>query len=118
MIGRAALLALALAAARDDPLAGRTPGPAADCLSLARVQGPDILDARTILYRQNTRRIWRTEPIRGCPGMRPGDVLIVELHGNRICRDDRFRVRSPDGLPGGFCRFGPFVPYDKVTGGK
>lgn len=112
MIARAALLLLLLAAARDDPLAGRVAGPPAECIDLDRVQGPDIVDARTILYRQNARRIWRTGPVGGCSMMRTGDGLIVAVDGNRICRSDRFRIRSNGAVLGAVCRFDRFVPYD------
>ena len=113
MIGRAALVLLAVAVARDDPLAGRTPGPAVECIELDRVQGPEIADARTILYRQNASRTWRTGPVGACPPMRPGDGLIVATADRRVCRADRFRVRTTGTVLGGECRFGPFVPYDR-----
>ena len=98
MIARAALLLLALAAARDDPLAGRVAGPAVNCIDLDRVQGPEIVEDRTILYRQNGLRVWRTGPLDSCGSMRSGDGLIVETYGRRLCRGDRFRVRPFVGL--------------------
>ena len=115
MTGRAALLALALLlpAATDDPLAGRVPGKAKECLDLDRVQGPDIVDAHTILYRENRRRVWRTGPVGACSFMRTGDSLVIEsFAGRQICRNDRFYVRTPGTLLGGSCRFTAFVPYD------
>lgn len=117
MITRTALL-LALAplslGARDDPLAGRTSGEAVDCIDIDRVQGPEVRDARTILYRQNARRVWRTSPDGSCSRLRPGDGLNVEIHGRKLCRGDRFRVRSAGYLSAGVCRFAGFVPYDVV----
>lgn len=118
MIGRALLVLLSLAAARDDPLAGRVAGKPAECIDLDRVQAPEIVDARTILYRQNGRRIWRTGPRDTCAAMRPGDGLIVSIFGRKVCRNDRFRVRTTGTVLGGECRFGPFVPYDKVVSSK
>lgn len=114
MIDRAALMLLALAAAGDDPLSGRTAGPAVDCIELTRVQAPEIVDARTILYRQNTRRVWRTQPSGACVPMRPGDGLIVETYGLRLCRGDRFQVRTTGTVLASVCRFDSFVPYDKA----
>lgn len=114
MIGRALLLAPLLLAARDDPLAGRVAGPPVDCIDIDFVQGPQIVDARTILYRQNARRVWRTEPVGRCTAMRPGDGLIVAIQGRRLCRNDRFRVRSPGYVNAALCRFGRFVPYDRI----
>ncbi|WP_419808746.1 hypothetical protein [Sphingomonas sp.] len=114
MIARAVLLLALLTAARDDPLAGRAAGPARECIDLDRVQGPEIVDRRTILYRENGRRIWQTGPVGTCGLMRTGDALIVELYGRQICRNDRFRVRSGGTILGATCRFTSFVPYDKT----
>lgn len=115
MIARMALVALALAAARDDPLAGRVAGPAVDCIDLDRVQGPQFADDSAILYRQSLSRIWRTQPIGRCTTTEPGDGLIVEVQGRRLCRNDRFRVRSAGYVNKAVCRFDRFVPYDKVS---
>lgn len=113
---RAALavaLALPLVAAKSDPLAGRVAGPPRDCLDIARAMGPDIVDARTILYRQNGRRTWRAEVVGACPSLRPLARLIVEPTGAQLCRNDRFRVLGQnDIIPTGYCRFGRFTPYD------
>lgn len=109
-----ALLPLALLAAKDDPLAGRIAGPPADCIDLSFVQGPQIVDRSYILYRETGRRIWRTEPVGGCSRLEPMSTLVVEVYGNRLCRNDRFRVLRPgESIPGPSCRFGPFVPYTK-----
>lgn len=115
MIGRVALALLTLAgAARDDPLAGRVAGPAADCIELDRVQGPTIADdGRAILYPKNLRRVWRTEPIGACPGLDRFARLVVEVQGRRLCRNDRFHPIQPGGLSGATCRFAAFVPYDR-----
>ena len=114
MVGRLIALALALAAAKDDPLAGRIAGKPVDCIDVQFTQGPDIVDAHTILYRQTGRRIWRTGPIGTCPELEPVSTLIVEMYGAQLCRNDRFRVRRPgDLIAGPVCRFGAFTPYDK-----
>jgi len=110
------LLAAPAMAQREDPLAGRVAGAAQQCLSLGRVRGPDIVDARTIVYRQNGRRLWVTHPVDDCPSLRPGfSTLIVDVaSGDQLCRNDRFRVLSPNSIiPGPFCRFGVFTPYDR-----
>ena len=114
MIGRLALIALALAAAKDDPLAGRVAGQPVNCVDIQLTQGPEIRAAHTILYRETGRRIWRTEPIGTCPGLQPVSTLIVEMYGAQLCRNDRFRVQRPgETIPGPVCRFGAFTPYDK-----
>lgn len=112
----AAALLLPLVAAASDPLAGRVAGLAVQCIGVSSTGGPDIVDARTILYRRGADTLYRTE-IEGCPALRPSSTLIVELYGGRMCRNDRFRVLGPSTtIPSGYCRFGSFVPYRKVKG--
>lgn len=104
----------AIAADRTDPLAGRTPGPPARCIPIDSISTPSIVDARTILYAQSGKRIWRTTPVGRCTRMQPTDTLVVEVFGGQICRNDRFRVLSPGlSIPSAPCRFDAFVPYDK-----
>lgn len=108
-----ALLASPVLAADHDPLAGRTAGPAEECVALDRVQGPDIRSDGTIIYRQNRHRIWVTRPVDPCPGLHPPATLIVAVYGSQLCRNDRFRVQQNNSsIPGPICRFGAFVPYD------
>jgi hypothetical protein len=95
-------------------LAGRVPGQAEDCITLSSNQGPQIVDAQTILYRQSGKRVWRTGPIGACPSLRPLETLVVEVWGGQLCRNDRFRVITPGlSIPSGYCRFDRFTPYDK-----
>ena len=117
----ALLLALAtpLAAATSDPLAGRVAGKAERCIPLGLLQGPQIVDDHTILYRQSGKRVWRTGPVGNCGQMRPLDTLIVEVYGGQLCANDRYRVLTPGLIiPGPYCRFQPFVPYDKPPTGR
>jgi hypothetical protein len=118
---RIALIAVALAglagagatAAERDPLAGRIRGTAVDCVDQARVGGPEIVDNRTILYRQSLKRVWRNDLPAACPGLRPNATLIVELYGRQLCRNDHVRAREPGSIiPGPICRLGDFTPYD------
>lgn len=102
----------------DRALAGRTPGRPESCISQSRVNGPEIIDGHTILYRQSGRRIWRNDLPEHCPFLHDfDDVLIVETTGSELCRNDRFRViNRPSSIPSGYCRLGNFVPYDKPKG--
>jgi hypothetical protein len=109
-----AALAMTVTAGRSDPLAGRVAGPPVDCIDLSRVNGPDIVDANTIIYRQSGKRIWVTGPVDECPSLHPRDTLVVEVYGSRLCRNDRFRTVTPGlSIPSGVCRFRQFVPYDR-----
>ncbi|MBN8813902.1 MAG: hypothetical protein J0J06_00480 [Sphingomonas sp.] len=104
------------AAPAKDPLAGRVAGAPVDCVDQARIMGPDIIDNRTILYRQSLKRIWRNDLEGTCPGLRPTATLIVEVFGSQLCRNDRFRAQEPGSIiPGPYCRLGKFTPYDLPT---
>jgi hypothetical protein len=103
-------------AGRDlaDALKGRVAGKPQDCISSSgSVNGPQIIDARTILYRDG-KRVWRNELASACPSLDPDDILVIELHGSQICKNDMFRpVDRGSQIPGPFCRFGQFTPYVK-----
>ena len=100
--------------AKRDPLAGRVAGPPQDCVSLSQNASPTIIDKRTILYSQGGRRLWRTGPVGICPSLRPDAILIVDVFGAQVCRNDRFRTLLPStSIPSGYCRFTQFTPYDR-----
>ena len=117
MTGRLALAALAgalLVAADRDPLAGRAAGAPERCISLGVNDGPTVVDASTILYRQGAR-LYRTGPRGSCPALRPFNTLIVEVYGGQLCSGDRFRVLEPGStIPSGACLFTDFTPYTKA----
>ena len=106
-------LVLPLMATRSDPLADRVAGTPADCISLSSTNGPEIVDAHTILYRQGAgRTVWKTGPVGACPSLAPLNTLIVDVWGGQLCRNDRFRVLTPGtSIPSAYCRFTRFTPY-------
>jgi hypothetical protein len=117
-IGTIAIAGATLAAAHDDDLAkalaGRTPGTPQACVETSWVDGPQIIDNRTLIYRQTGRRLWRNDLPEACPGLHQDSRLIVELYGSQTCESDRFRPVDPGSrIPGAYCRLGKFVPYDK-----
>lgn len=94
-------------------LAGRVAGTPKACIGVTSGDGPMII-GQTLLYREG-RRLWRTEPVGGCPGLNGDPILVVEVHGGQLCRNDRFRTldRASTLIPGPYCRFGDFTPYEK-----
>jgi hypothetical protein len=107
-----------LAAAHDDALtkvlAGRIAGAPQACVENAMLGNAQIIDNRTLLYRESGRRVWRNDLPDACPGLRDDSHLIVEVYGSQLCQNDRFRaVDFGSHIPGPYCRFGKFVPYDK-----
>lgn len=113
----AAILALPLTAASADksPLAGRVAGTPQRCIMLRQTEGLTIADRDMILFRESGRRIYRATPVGRCGQLQPFNTLILDLYsGNTVCENDRFRVLSSGtSIPGPYCRFGKFVPYDR-----
>ncbi|MES2339915.1 MAG: hypothetical protein V4537_17620 [Pseudomonadota bacterium] len=106
-------------AARDaaelaDMIGGRSAGKAQRCIGLTSATGPTI--AGTSLVYRDGRRLWVSRPIDGCPTLRGDPITIVEMTGSQLCAGDRFRTieRGGIGIPGPYCRFGPFVPWEKA----
>ncbi|MBY0282936.1 MAG: hypothetical protein K2W81_03095 [Sphingomonas sp.] len=96
-------------------LAGRVAGKPETCISASRVNGPEIIDSRNILYRQSGARIWRNEMADACPALGDNEILVVEAYGDQLCKFDRFRVVNRNsGFPSAYCILGSFTPYDKV----
>jgi len=94
-------------------LEGRVAGVAQRCLPATQNSGPQII-GETLLYRQG-RTLWRAELPDGCPSLRGDPILVTEIFGGSICRNDRFRTidRGAPAIPGPSCRFGDFTPYVK-----
>ncbi|MBS0478807.1 MAG: hypothetical protein JSR79_05855 [Proteobacteria bacterium] len=101
------------AASDKDPLAGRVAGAPVDCIDRSQLGGPDIIDNRTILYRQSLKRVWRNDLEAACQGLRPTATIIIQVYGGQLCRNDLFQAREPGAIiPGPICRLGKFTPYD------
>lgn len=108
--------------------AGRTPaleltaaasGPAVDCIDSMRGSAPRVVGPRAVVFAMNGRVTYRNDLPNACPGLgRAPDfkILLLELHGSRICRGDSFRAFDPaEGRAVGVqafarCRLGVFTP--------
>jgi hypothetical protein len=98
----------------DKALAGRVAAAPVDCVEAGRVGGPEIIDGRTILYR-DMGRVWRNDLPDQCGALRPGRILVVRLWGSRLCRGDFVEIADGgSSIPMGSCRLGGFTPYQKA----
>jgi hypothetical protein len=107
------LLALAACAGSSpaDDLAGRTAGPAEDCVPTSTGAGLVARDSRTLVYRQGAT-LWVNRLAAACPGIHPLSTLIVDVQGGQYCRGDRVRGVEPgQSIPGPACLLGPFTPW-------
>ena len=101
---------------RDAPgeFAGRVAGKPQRCLDSSRAGDLQVLDERTLVYRESARRIWRNDLPAACPGLDDDAILVIELYGTGPCEGDRFHaVQRGSNIPGPSCRLGSFVPYEK-----
>jgi hypothetical protein len=92
-------------------LEGRSAGAPQACVPTRQAQSLEIVDRQTLVYRDfDTVYVNRLDV--GCPGMRPLNTLIVEVHGSQYCRGDRVRaVETGSAIPGPVCVLRDFVPY-------
>jgi hypothetical protein len=95
-------------------LEGRSPGAPQACVPARQNQSMQIVDSRTIVYRDfDTIYVNRLDG--ACPSLRPLNILVVEAHGSRYCRGDRVRGQEPhSNIPGPLCVLRDFVPYRKA----
>jgi hypothetical protein len=98
--------------ALERELAGRTAGPAQDCVPAGVGGGGLVIVARgTVGYRSGDT-LWISRLPGACASMQPADALVLEARDGRYCRGDRVSALSPGSvLPGPACLLGPFTPY-------
>ena len=93
-------------------LAGRTAGAPERCVTTDRSRAlRSAGDGRTLLYGSGST-IWVNRLPAQCGPFDRKYVLVVEVFGNRYCRDDRVRSLDPlSGVQGPSCLLEDFVPY-------
>ncbi len=95
-------------------LAGRVAGQPENCIPTGFIDGPQVI-GDSLVYRQNGKRLWRTQVRDRCPFLRNDQIVVSILYGTQVCRNDRFRlIDRGSRIPSGDCTFGEFVPYDKA----
>ena len=97
----------------DKTLAGYTPGAAQSCLDSRNLRGPEAYGESTLIFREGSRTIWRTEAP-GCDQAGRDALITRQYGGGRMCRGDIARTADlTAGFETGSCAFGDFVPYRK-----
>jgi hypothetical protein len=96
-------------------LAGRTPGPPQDCVSIEQTSTLRPVDPQTVILDRGGT-IYVNHLAGACGNLEPTDTLIVETHGSEYCRGDHFRSQPFGGsaVPGPVCMLGDFVPYRRA----
>lgn len=98
----------------DRLLTGKVAGQPQQCLPSYRSQDMVVIDENTILFRDGSNRVWRTEMRGPCNGLgRPGTALLTKQYGGAgMCSGEIAQVvDTQNGFTVGSCAFGDFVPY-------
>jgi hypothetical protein len=95
-------------------LAGRVVGEAQTCLPVDLRDGPRIIAPDTLVYGETRDRLWLVRA-EGCPFLRNDDIVITEVFGGQLCRNDLLRtLPRTGGIPSAACRFGDFTPWQRA----
>ena len=73
-----------------------------------------VIDSDTVLFRESSRRVWRTEMRGHCALLGSGHYTLVtrSFGGGGPCAGDIAElVDLPSGMTVGSCVWGDFVPY-------
>lgn len=93
--------------------AGRTAGAPVDCVDTNNAGGSFRAVGGTLVF-DRAGRLYRNDPVDGCPFLHGDPIVVVEAYGSRVCRNDRFRTISRGTtIPSAYCRFGAFTPYER-----
>jgi len=96
-------------------LQGLTPGEPVDCIPLFRARYSTEVIGNVILYKSNSRLVYRNDTRGGCDSSGYGSALVSRNYESGICRG--LIIQSIDlftGLQSGSCSLGSFTPYTKA----
>ncbi|HZH07524.1 MAG TPA: DUF6491 family protein [Lautropia sp.] len=95
-------------------LNGRVAGRPQSCLPNYRSQDMVVIDENTLLFRDGSNRVWRSDLKGPCNGLgRPGTALLTkQFGGSGLCSGEIAQViDTSQGFTVGSCAIGDFVPY-------
>lgn len=98
----------------DRWLTGKVAGQPQSCLPNYRAQDMVVIDENTILFRDGSNRVWRTDLKGPCNNLgRPGTALLTrQFGGTGLCSGEIAQViDTGGGFTVGSCAMGDFVPY-------
>ena len=96
----------------DRALAGKAAGKVEQCLPLHRSRDMEVIDDRTILFRDG-RTVYVNTTLGDCNNMADDSYALVTRNvGAQLCRGDIATVTDiSSGMTVGSCSLGDFVPY-------
>ena len=100
-----------------EAIEGRVAGPPVDCIpTYGNATQMDIIDDNTLVFHDGNT-VYVQNPPGGCRGLGIGGYTLVtrQFGTSQTCRGDiNNLVDIRNGMIGGSCVFGPFVPYRKA----
>ncbi|MGE4322753.1 MAG: hypothetical protein AB7E60_06935 [Sphingobium sp.] len=98
----------------EKAIAGMTPGEKVSCIPRSPSTNMTVISGNVLLYRANSRLIYRNDLIGSCNGLERGDTMIVRSYTAQQCRGDMITSADlPGGMVTGSCALGDFTPYRK-----
>jgi hypothetical protein len=100
-------------------LAGKVAGPGRSCLPAYRSSDMVVIDDDTVLFKDGSRRVWRTEMRGPCTFLGSSSyALVTSSFGNGgPCAGEIAQLTDlTSGMVASTCAWGEFVPYT-VSGG-
>lgn len=103
------------AADLDKALAGLKPGPPQQCVNQFSLRSTSTeAHGKTLLYRQSSSLVYRTDTSGGCFGLDRGDTIVSKSFSGQLCSGDIIQTVEPvSGTFTGSCTLGPFTRYTK-----
>lgn len=99
----------------DSPLEAGDYRRSVRCISTHSYKRVEILDDANVLF-SGRGQTWLNQLRNRCFGLKPKMVLVMSMHGSRVCVLDRFHGSGRSGFSMGSqaCAFGEFEAIDEV----
>lgn len=99
----------------DQLLGGKVAGAPQSCLPRWRTQDMTVIDDGTIIFRENSGKVWLQKPQAPCDRLSsPAYALVTRSIQSQLCRGDIGQVVDPStNITAGSCVMGDFVPYTR-----
>lgn len=93
-------------------LEGKVAGEPQQCIQLRRIRHTTVVDESTILYRVNSRELYRASFDVPCGGLDNDTTLITDTNSTQLCTGDQVRVvENPTGRDLSTCAISSFTPF-------
>lgn len=111
------LLSAGMAAAedgdQDEEDAGERDMDAVQCVRINDIEGIDVVDSRTLVFRMRGDEVYENKLPFECPGLKRDDTLMYRASVGQLCNVDIVTVLEDWGFgfaPGASCGLGMFNP--------